>query len=299
MGMMTQQSEPVSGSLTRAYARLLGNELMPSRAGSLAAAAYPLRCRSRLTVSRSRLHAYRELLGLSPSDEVPPLYPQIVAMPLHLKLLSTPGLPGRSLGVVHLGQRVRWLSRPGRNTGEMDLEVTLRPGPAHIRGQIFHMATTWYDGQGNAIWEGVSLLLFRGVDGGAEPDEAHRLPPATPVVPDNAVTESFVCPAGIGRSYARISGDWNPIHLGSMSARLFGFHEPIVHGMWALARILVAVEAKREQELAGHELEAWFTAPLPWPCETRLHIAPGGDWFQVDRDNKRSRAALWGQINRF
>lgn len=298
MRMTSEDTGPVSGSLTRAYARLLGNELLPTRAGSLTASAYPLRCRGRIAVPPARLNAYRELLGLPASDEIPPLYPQIAAMPLHLKLLSTPGLPGRTLGVVHLGQIATWHREPGRNEGAMDLAVSLRPGPEHIRGQIFYMTTDWLDGEGQTIWSGESLLLFRGVDGGGEPGENDRVPPSTPVRPKDAVTENFRCPPGIGRSYARVSGDWNPIHLGSMSARLFGFSQPIVHGMWALAKGMVAVENHRTESLAGHQLEAWFTAPLFWPSETCLHVTPEGDWFQIDRDGKRARPAVWGMLSR-
>ena len=41
-----------------------------------------------------------------------------------------------------------------------------------------------------------------------------------------------------GRRYARPSGDFNPIHLSAMSAKLFGFKRAIAHGMWAFARCL-------------------------------------------------------------
>ena len=37
-------------------------------------------------------------------------------------------------------------------------------------------------------------------------------------------------PAGAGRRYARVSGDYNPIHLWALTARPFGFRAPILHG---------------------------------------------------------------------
>src|SRR5690606_14073774 len=51
-------------------------------------------------------------------------------------------------------------------------------------------------------------------------------------------------PRDLGRRYARVSGDVNPIHLGTLRARLFGFARPIVHGMWAKARCLAAFEGR-------------------------------------------------------
>ena len=44
-------------------------------------------------------------------------------------------------------------------------------------------------------------------------------------------------PATIGLAYAKVSGDWNPIHL-PYFARLFGVKAPIVHGMWSLGHAL-------------------------------------------------------------
>ena len=49
--------------------------------------------------------------------------------------------------------------------------------------------------------------------------------------------QEFVVPAAIGLTYAKVSGDWNPIHL-PYFARLFGVKAPIVHGMWSLGHAL-------------------------------------------------------------
>ena len=49
-------------------------------------------------------------------------------------------------------------------------------------------------------------------------------------------------PADIGRQYAKVSGDYNPIHLSAVSAKLFGFPTAIAHGLWNKARTLAALE---------------------------------------------------------
>ena len=38
--------------------------------------------------------------------------------------------------------------------------------------------------------------------------------------------------------YARVSSDFNPIHLSDRAARFFGLRGAISHGMWSLARSL-------------------------------------------------------------
>ena len=49
-------------------------------------------------------------------------------------------------------------------------------------------------------------------------------------------------PDDIGRRYAGVSGDSNPIHLRRSTALAFGMPRPIAHGMWTKARCLAALE---------------------------------------------------------
>ena len=46
----------------------------------------------------------------------------------------------------------------------------------------------------------------------------------------------------LGRRYAAVSGDHNPIHLYPLTAKALGFRRQIAHGMWSLARCVAAVE---------------------------------------------------------
>jgi hypothetical protein len=41
-------------------------------------------------------------------------------------------------------------------------------------------------------------------------------------------------PAGLSRQYSRLSGDFNPIHLSALTAKLFGFRGVVAHGMSVL-----------------------------------------------------------------
>ena len=51
------------------------------------------------------------------------------------------------------------------------------------------------------------------------------------------VKEIFV-PEDTGIQYAKLSGDWNPIHLIKITAWPMGFKAPIAHGMWTLPRAM-------------------------------------------------------------
>ena len=80
-------------------------------------------------------------------------------------------------------------------------------------------------------------------------------------------------PADMGRRYAPIAQDRNPIHLYPWSARLFGFKRPIMHGMWTLGRALAeAVPSTREASVG--ELQVRFKRPIALPSTPRLTLCP-------------------------
>ena len=90
-------------------------------------------------------------------------------------------------------------------------------------------------------------------------------------------------PAGAGRRYARVSGDYNPIHLWPWTARPFGFRAPILHGYATAARTAHALIAQR---LRGDACRPAADAHrLPRPAAPPLHRRP------ADRRRRPRRTA--------
>ncbi len=69
-------------------------------------------------------------------------------------------------------------------------------------------------------------------------------------------------PGDLGRRYAAVSGDHNPIHLYPLTAKAFGFPRQIAHGMWSLARCLAALENRLPDSVT---VEASFRKPILLP----------------------------------
>ncbi|GEC04786.1 hypothetical protein SSP24_24410 [Streptomyces spinoverrucosus] len=101
------------------------------------------------------------------------------------------------------------------------------------------------------------------------PQERKPLPPRT----------EWRLGADIGRRYAAVSGDRNPIHLHPLTARLFGFPRPIAHGMWTVARCLAA-HGTPEAVLVRAE----FRAPVPLPGT--VEYATEGGRFELRRGDR-------------
>jgi acyl dehydratase len=91
-----------------------------------------------------------------------------------------------------------------------------------------------------------------------------------------------------GRRYAAVSGDWNPIHLWSVTARPFGFRRPILHGFCTQAMVAHALIQHRlgGDAAALRRLRIAFRAPLPLPGSARLLVGEGIGvrWFRVAGD---------------
>src|SRR6201999_1387604 len=89
------------------------------------------------------------------------------------------------------------------------------------------------------VWEEVSTNLKRGGGGNGAKPPGDDLPKAE----DLPATATRTLAGDLGRRYGSVSGDLNPIHVHSLTARLFGFKSAIAHGMWTKARCLGALQA--------------------------------------------------------
>ena len=95
-------------------------------------------------------------------------------------------------------------------------------------------------------------------------DEPQALPEAT----------RWYADSDIGRRYAKVCGDYNPIHLSAASARLFGFPTAIAHGMWSKAMALAALRGHLPH--SGYAFEVDFRKPVRLPSEVVLGASEAG-----------------------
>ena len=222
--------------------------------------------------------AYTALCGFAPGAGVPLTYPHILGFPLQMRIMLAAGFPFPVMGLVHVHNRIR--QRAGLRIGET-LTISARTGRllAHDRGQAFSLET-WAMRDGDTVWEGESVYLRLGRPGRGAP---------APVLDDmttSAPVETWQVPGDLGRRYARVSGDANPIHTSALGARLFGFRRPIAHGMWTKARAVAALA--RGAALDDAEVETAFRAPLFLPGEAHLRTGPNGAFELTDAAGGRT-----------
>ncbi|POA25275.1 MULTISPECIES: MaoC family dehydratase [unclassified Pseudomonas] len=218
-------------------------------------------------VDPQKLAAYRKVCGFTDDGLLPPTYPHILAFALQMQLLTAKEFPFPLLGLIHLSNRIRVL-RPMGGISRAQVSVRVHNLQPHPKGATFEVLTT-LDDQLGPLWEAESQMLCRGVKLDGEPVDQHW-------EPSQVLTQvaQWKAPADIGRQYAKVSGDYNPIHLSAASAKLFGFPTAIAHGLWNKARTLAALAdhlPKANLEIAVH-----FRKPVRLPSEVSLLAsAPG------------------------
>ena len=158
------------------------------------------------------------------------------------------------------------------------------------RGLRFSIWTELFQGEERRWWSQTEILSPRAAGaGGAKGPKRTPRPPGTPD-PRFTAHESWSLSNDLGRRYGTIAGDRNPIHLWPWSARLFGFKQPIIHGMWSLARSHSALGGG--SMYPGEKLWARFQRPVMLPGETALYRATV-EAAPAEEQREEERFELW------
>jgi acyl dehydratase len=189
------------------------------------------------TVDRDHLAAYSRVCGFALSDRLPLTYPHVLGFGLSMQLMAGRDFPFPLIGLVHIANRITRYREIGADE-RLDLRVRAGGLAPHERGSQF-VVTMEAAVDGEAVWAGESTYLRRGGSGG-EPAAAGTSQSPAQERPDEP-TALWRLPEDIGRRYAAVSGDVNPIHLHWLTARPLGFRRAIAHGMYTKARSVAAV----------------------------------------------------------
>lgn len=223
-----------------------------------------------VTSDAERLTAYQHLVGEPAGDVLPAGFVHVLAFPLQTALMIRSDFPLPLLGMVHLANRVEQRA-PVRLGTPLDLQVGARDLRAHRAGVTVDLVGEARVGD-DVVWTGVSTYLARGARLAGAPAAAKEKRPAwQPPTP----TGEWRLAADVGRRYAEVSGDRNPIHTSSLAAKAFGFPRTIAHGMYTAARALADVGPGARGDAYRWDVE--FAAPVLVPGTASVRVAPDGD----------------------
>ncbi|MBA2663044.1 MAG: hypothetical protein H0U74_12170 [Bradymonadaceae bacterium] len=243
-----------------------------------------------------RVAAYNSVCGIADPKRLLASYPQVLATPLHGAIFASPEFPFGPLGMVHVGNRIVQHAVVGLET-PLDLRARLGASREVARGIEFELET-FAEVSGQCVWQSTTSILVR--QRKSKAPKGAKLASAQPLPGESAGrTRSviFRIPEDMGRRYAGVSGDFNPIHLHALIARPFGFSRAIVQGMWSLARCLG--ELGDELGAVPHQIDVRFERPIELPA--RVLFSSGASKDGVEFAMKKadgSKVYLEGQITK-
>jgi hypothetical protein len=175
-----------------------------------------------------------------------PCYLQILTLPMQLSLITKHPFPFKPMGLVHLANTVK-VHKLLEQSATLQLDVSFGHVQKHKRGWVFEVDSKAFIDK-ELITEATSFYLARTKHGRLEQENSGIEDYQSPIVnnfepqitaPEHeVVTSSVTFATNIGRHYAKVSGDYNPIHLSKWTAKPLGFRRAIAHGMYSKALCL-------------------------------------------------------------
>ena len=211
-----------------------------------------------MSLDAQHLAQYNRICGFA-EHKMPATYLWTRAFPLIMRILVSKQFPLPAMGQVHLSNQISV-----HETFDISNKITITAAVAHSKlsskGLEWTMQLT-ADVEGLSVWSSQSTFLHRcktGIERNSKTIE-------------NAEGESqqWILAKDLGRRYAAVSGDYNPIHLGALSAKLFGFKQAIAHGMWSKARCLAAIDAVIPE--SGYQVNVNFLKPVYLPSTVNFY----------------------------
>jgi hypothetical protein len=228
---------------------------------------------------------YRQVCAFEDAPCLPETYLQMLAFPLLLKLMVHDNFPVKVMGLVHVRNKIT-VHKP------MDLKQNFHMLASVGESRLVSAGLEWdidtkVTVDRELVWSSTSVFLHR---------YKTDLPRQRVLFASHRGTpEYWPVNADVGRRYSRVSGDYNPIHLSDITAKMFGFKRAIAHGMWTKARCVAAL--KESLPSLPYCIDVEFQRPLFLPSGVMFfqHVESDVKYFSVF-NQQSGHAHLRGQI---
>ncbi|MFB9311930.1 MaoC family dehydratase [Nocardioides plantarum] len=258
------------------------------------------RTRPPVTVDRAAVEAYAAVCGFPTKDVVPLPYPHLLVFDLQMAIMSDPAFPAPAIGTVHVENSITQ-HRPIAIGESLSVVASVGAPVPHPKGVVYEFVTEVRAGA-ELVWEETSAYLRRGVSTGSTTEEGSTTEGGSTTeegasygmaLPEAAPTPiRWELPADLGRRYAAVSGDANPIHLYPVTAKALGFPRQIAHGMWTMARCVAALENRLPDAV---RVDVAFKKPVLLPGTVAFGVTPLDDGIAFGLTSPSGKAHLAGR----
>ncbi|MBJ9984363.1 hypothetical protein IAE19_02770 [Acinetobacter sp. S40] len=237
-------------------------------------------------VDQKHLHAYNEVCGFKNDGFIPAIYLAVLSQSLQMHMMTTEAFPFAILGLVHIRNQLKQTRKIGVNEN-LTLSCKFGELKPHDKGVQFDFITTAKVGD-EVVMEGLTTYLSRQKteQKGTERQKESKMP-------DYQLQHVWEVAENTGRRYAKVSGDFNLIHIHAVTAKAFGFKQAIAHGMWSKAKALANINLPE-----SYEADVWFKLPMYLPSKVEFLTAQQSQETDfLIRNAKSQKPHVSGTIN--
>lgn len=200
---------------------------------------------------------FQKLFGC---NELPVSYMFIFAFRYLGQLFVSSNIPSKLMGMIHLTTSFRVI-HPHDWSQPTDIDIRIISHSENEQGISYLVSTQLYQfGQATLVNENTFLdkeSRYRSKRG----EMNNAIPNVT------ALARQQFTPS-VARHYAKVSGDYNPIHLHSLLAKFFGMSSSVMHGMYGVHWLLTHENV--DKVVLQNDLNVQFNRPCYLPKEVVL-----------------------------
>ncbi|UPW08900.1 hypothetical protein M1C59_23205 [Gordonia terrae] len=231
-------------------------------------------------VDSAALQAYCHATGQRFGDTLPLTFPFVLQFPVTMKLMTSDEFPFGAVGSVHMTNTIE-RKRPIEAGEPLDIVTHAENLREHRKGILIDVVSEISVGSELVTTQTATFLKQQRTSLSDEPrgpEPKSKTPPPDAIL---AVDLKRI------RKYAAASGDRNPIHMGNLPAKAFGFPRAIAHGMWSAAAAIANVEAQLPDAVT---YDVRFGKPILLPAKVNLYtrrIDGKGNFDIAIRDRRK------------
>ena len=210
-------------------------------------------------IDQKHLRAYQVLCGFPVGTKLPATYLNMLTFPMMINIMTHSNFPMKAMGQVHLANKIT-VHKSFDVRQPMSLCLMIGESQVTSRGLEWTVEGSEKVDK-EIVWSSVSTMLHRCE---TNIDRELKL-----TVMKEGAPQDWQVKSNMGRRYVKVSGDYNPIHLANVTAKLFGFKKAIVHGMWSKARCLAMLAEYLPDD--GYTVDVNFHRPLFLPSKVLFY----------------------------
>jgi hypothetical protein len=219
-------------------------------------------------------------------ESLPILLPQIVGFRLNMAILTHPRFPLPIWRALQVRNRIKQHA-PLPRDGRYDLRTEVSAQRVLGKGVEIDLVMTLCASEA-LVWQATNTFYYRGKYGPAQTPDPNAAAPETL----GETLARWRTDAGVGWAMARLTGDYNGVHLWNAYARMLGFPGAFHHPHLTVGQCLARLEPARGWP---QELNLWLKGPVPYGAAVRLDAARSGNETAFFLYVEEARPAIVGR----